>query len=477
LKTTKGYLIEDTFIRKGAEIQLPLDESFAGGSSASVAQKLVNVLGRKIGWSFDFSDVPWDYANSYGSFKGYYAFSNTGVLLKINFSLGSSDSIVSFDVYLDGPDIAPSYTVETDGLNIIEIVNLIAESLVEDGEVGEGALEESVLKEKGAITSEDTLLPVIDRWVKENREIIKELQKDPVPEIYQGIWSAWVSDKPNYQVPFYLFSKALKTYLIKNGLSNRTYRKRKNGSKERAVVDPVLEASFENVLEAMGWVEKFEILKGAIEAVVDGDIQSLYLFGEPGSGKSFTTVETLDALGVKYNLYKGGVKGMDELLRILYNHRENELLVFDDFDSVLKQKDSANIFKAALENSPIREITYVDVGRKGGMKDVPQRFNFSSGIIFISNERKLNSAIASRSITLEVSLSNSEVIDKINNSLSEYRPEVPMKQKKEALEYLQEISAGVKTVDYRTLDKVLVAMKIQPSNWKRTALMFIKALD
>jgi hypothetical protein len=43
---------------------------------------------------------------------------------------------------------------------------------------------------------------------------------------------------------------------------------------------------FDEVLDAMTWQDKFELLKGSIKAVVDGDIQSLVCFGDPGSGRS-----------------------------------------------------------------------------------------------------------------------------------------------------------------------------------------------
>jgi hypothetical protein len=489
METTKNYIIEGLKIRKGTnlkvieneeelkEIEESLKESFSGGSSASIAKKVVNVLGRKIGLSFEVSDIPFDYDNSYGSFKGYLARANNDLFVKINFLLGGSDTIVSFDVYLEGFDESPSYTIETEGLNIIEIVNLVTENLIEDAEVSEYALEEKVIKERSNLTNAEDIVLIIDKWVKGNKEVLSNLQKEAVPEIFSGVWQEFVEDKPNYQnIKFYIFSQALKQYLLSKGMTNKTYRKRKNGSKERPIEDPVLAAQFENILESISWEEKFNVLKGAIKAVVDGDIQALFEFGDPGSGKSYTTIETLDSLGVKYNLYKGGFKGNDELIRVLYNHREGEILCFDDADSSL-QKTDINIWKAALENVPVRTITFVDTKRKGGMKDVPQKFEFSSGVIFISNDRKLNSAVASRALTLEITLSNAEVINKIEKTLSDFRPEVSLNVKKEALNYLQEISAGVRTVDYRVLDKVLIAMKISPSNWKKTALMFIKALD
>lgn len=422
---------------------------------------------------FSFSDIPYSYENSYGSYAGYFGMDPSGLTLRINFLLSGSDSIESVDVYLDGLSDSPSYTIDTSGLNIIQVVNVITEALIEDGEVPE-----DVLQERGDFTSPQGIQYILEDWVKSNKSILNIIQKNAVPEIFNTEWADFVSGKPNYKnIKYYVFAQALKQFLFSKGLTNKTYRKRKNGSKEREIQDPSLAAQFESVLESMSWQDKFELLRGSIKAVVDNDIQALFLFGDPGSGKSFTTIEELNKLHVEYKLYKGSIKDTDTLIRILYNNRDNSLLVFDDCDAMLKVKDSANLLKAALENVPVRTITYADVGHGKSMNDIPQKFDFTSGILFISNERKLNSAVASRALTLEITLSNTKILDKIEQTLKEYRPDISITLKKQALDYLYEISSGVKTVDYRTLEKVLIAMKIQPNNWKKAALMFIKALD
>jgi hypothetical protein len=328
------------------------------------------------------------------------------------------------------------------------------------------------------VTNENDIPRIIDLWVQEDKSILKDLQKMPVPDIYNGIWRDWVEDKPNYQCKFYLFNKGLKMYLLQNGMMNKNMRQRKKGAVERQVADPVLEAQLQDVVETLTWEDKFDFLKSAIEKLTEGEFYSIYLYGNPGSGKSFTVLEELDKLNVVYNVYKGSViHGEDDLLRIIWNHAEdNSVLVFDDADAVLKKTD-ANIWKTLLDNGvEERTITSVDVNRtkNKNIADIPAKFSFNSAIIFISNIPKLNSAIASRSFCLDISLSNDEVLNKIESTLKDFRPTVPMELKKQALEYAKEISGGIKQVDYRTIDMILISMQIS-KNWKKQVIWMLQS--
>lgn len=470
--TSDYHNIEGFLLKPNALIKIR--EAFSSGSASSVVQKLGGILGRKIGMSITFADIPLEYKNSYGTFAGFLGSVSNGMFIKINFLLSGSDSIESYDIYLDGYDNAPTYTVDTRGFNIIQVVNSITENLIDDGEVNDGALQERDMP-----TTPESVATIIDRMVSEDKSILASLQKDSMADLFNGIWDDFVKDKPNYRsIKYYLFAKGVKTYLLQRGMTNKTFKPRKKGSKEAQIKDPALAAQFEEVVETIEWKEKFDFLDGVLAEVYKGYVQSVYVYGSPGSGKSYQVVNTLDKLGADYKVYKGGVKGIDELIRILYNNREDTIMVFDDFDSVLKQKDSANIFKAILENKPVRTLTYVDTsrGKNKAMSDIPQKFDFTSAIVFISNSPKLDSAVASRSIVLEISLSNEDMVAKMKSTLSEYRPDIDMSIKLKALEYMQEISEGVAGLDYRMMDNIIIAMKVNPSGWKKMALWMMNSV-
>ena len=336
----KSHIIEGIRIKKGASIELV--EAFKSGTASSVVQKLGNILGRKIGYSITFADIPMEYENSYGSYAGFLGSVSNGMFIKINFLLSGSDAIESFDIYINGYDDKPTYTVETSGMNIIQIVDTIVENLIDDGEVDDGALEESIdiavrkelaLKERDMPSTPEAVANIIDIWVEEDKSLLASLQKDSMADIFNGSWDDWVKDKPNYKaIKFYLFTKGVKSYLLSRGMTNKTFKPRKKGTKEVQIKDPALAASFDEVVETLSWKDKFDFLDGVLEQVYSGYVQSVYVYGSPGSGKSYQVVNTLDKIGAAYKLYKGGVKGINDLIRLLYNNREDTILVFDDFD-------------------------------------------------------------------------------------------------------------------------------------------------
>ncbi len=463
-----------------------LVEAFKAGQALTVIEKLGGVLSRKIGKKIKFATSPIKYQNEYGSFAGFLgSIGNSGYII-LEFLLTKSDVPYSWSFYetLGGK---PDYTVDISGMNIVQIVNNIVENLAEDGIVNFDPMKLAASTEKDyqfkvlderrpPVGNVDEWVPVIEKWVAQEPKMLDILQKESVPKIYSDYFMKWASDKPRYaELKYYLFNKVVKRFLLQRGLSNKTMKPRKKGSKARHIEDPILNAQMQDVVESMSWRKKFQILEKYIKGMVNNMVQSIYLYGSPGSGKSKTTIDTLDAEKVDYKVYKGGVKGTDELVQLLYNNRDNTIMVFDDFDSVRKNKDQVNILKGALENQPVREVTWVAKAKSGF--NFPPKFEFSSGIIFISNDPKLDSALASRSINIEISLNSDQMIDKMNATLAEFMPEVPMNIKKKALDYASEVAGGVAGgIDYRILNSLIVAIQIDPSDWKTTAQLVLASL-
>jgi hypothetical protein len=178
---------------------------------------------------------------------------------------------------------------------------------------------------------------------------------------------------------------------------------------------------------------------------------------------------------VEIHLFKGGVKGVNEVVRILYKYRDNAIIVFDDCDVLMHGKETNGIMKAALDNSPVREVTWVldkNMDKNPKSKNyIPPRFQFTSGIVFISNETNFDAAIRSRSLNVEINLTNTEMVDKMTKTASKFHPEIGMKEKLEVLDYLTEVSSGVRAIDYRGFECALMMRMAQPQKWKKWTLM------
>ena len=158
------------------------------------------------------------------------------------------------------------------------------------------------------------------------------------------------------------------------------------------------------------------------------------------------------------------------LYELLFKYR-NHLLIFDDCDAVLKDPDSINILKGALDTYKVREIaklTKTNSFDSFGMSEeelekeveetgkMPNRFNFGGQVIFISNlpEHKFDKALLSRSLHVDVHLNKMELFDRMRSIMKKLSPDVDYYKKLEALEYLSYVCSTYPTkfdLNIRTL--------------------------
>ena len=116
--------------------------------------------------------------------------------------------------------------------------------------------------------------------------------------------------------------------------------------------------------------------------------------GPPGVGKSFGVEKVLGKheliaeLGdrpAKYQVVKGAMSAIGLYCK-LYNYADKDnVLVFDDCDSILQEDLSLNILKAALDSKKTRRIHWNTDSFKLRNEGVPDSFEFKGSAIFITN--------------------------------------------------------------------------------------------
>jgi len=107
--------------------------------------------------------------------------------------------------------------------------------------------------------------------------------------------------------------------------------------------------------------EQYEELKEKVKLVASNRsqyIKSLLITGAPSSGKTFTVMQTIKALGLiegsDYIVIKGSIT--DAALYLTFIEKIDALTIFDDCDSVAETKDGKNMLKNALDTYPVRDI-------------------------------------------------------------------------------------------------------------------------
>ena len=140
--------------------------------------------------------------------------------------------------------------------------------------------------------------------------------------------------------------------------------------------------------------ERFDMLEDMTKATKRGDVRAMIVSGPPGVGKSHGVEKVLGnheliaQLGnkpAKYEVVKGAMSAIGLYCK-LYKHADKDnVLVFDDCDSVFSDELSLNILKAALDSKRTRKICWNTDSFKLRNEGVPDSFNFAGSAIFITN--------------------------------------------------------------------------------------------
>ncbi len=215
--------------------------------------------------------------------------------------------------------------------------------------------------------------------------------------------------------------------------------------------------------------QKFEILNNLTSMVVNDFTPSLLVTGQGGLGKTHSVTQTIEnnELNEDEYIFFKGYSTARGLYNALYDNN-GKLIVFDDCDSILEDKVAINILKSALDSYDKRTITWMAKMNKND--DYPQQFDFTGRIIFISNKSKnsIDGAILSRSLTVDLTMSPEEKIDRMSFVLDKILPEYKLEYKQDALNFLSEN----KTNDNINLRTLIMVSKIRTAfsdNWKEMA--------
>jgi hypothetical protein len=154
------------------------------------------------------------------------------------------------------------------------------------------------------------------------------------------------------------------------------------------------EETDEETIERMR--ERFEMLEEMTRACKKGDVRAMIVSGPPGVGKSHGVEKVLgkhdlladiagDAKLKKYTVVKGAMSAIGLYCKLYQFADKDNVIVFDDCDSIFADELSLNILKAALDSKKNRTIHWNTDSYKLRNEGVPDQFTFKGSAIFITN--------------------------------------------------------------------------------------------
>jgi len=238
--------------------------------------------------------------------------------------------------------------------------------------------------------------------------------------------------------------------------------------------------------------ERFQILEDMTKACKKGDVRAMIVTGPPGVGKSFGVEKVLGKheliaeLGdrpAKYQVVKGAMSAIGLYCK-LYNYADKDnVLVFDDCDSILLDDLSLNILKAALDSKKTRRICWNTDSHMLRREGVPDTFEFAGSVIFITNikfdnvkSKKLRDhleALESRCHYIDLTIDTiREKILRIkqivtDGMLKNYM--LPQETQDDIVAFIDEYKRQLREISLRTVLKIADLAKAFPENWKEMA--------
>jgi len=222
----------------------------------------------------------------------------------------------------------------------------------------------------------------------------------------------------------------------------------------------------------------FDDLRNLVIMVINNVNPSLIVTGRGGIGKTHTVMNTLKEFDIQkdeeYVVIKGAATALAMYKALYFNN--GKIIIFDDCDSIFKDPDGVNILKGALDSYDDREISWLsrstydpNTQQPTESKLVPNKFMFDGQIIFISNMSmdKIDKAVRTRSYTIDIDLSESDMIKIMEKNLPNVLPNVDLELKKEVFDFMKkEYRSSEETINVRTLIKAIKIRLSGAPNWK-----------
>lgn len=254
-----------------------------------------------------------------------------------------------------------------------------------------------------------------------------------------------------------------------------------NFNEPRTVNTKLTEAEVSQIIE-----ERFEVLDGLLDTMIDSELRSILVSGAPGIGKTFnleTKLEEYERTRGQYWGTMGGSCSPFGLYETLYEYRhEGSILVMDDVE-VFDDDVKLNLLKKALDSNKRRVVSWKSASRALDNSGLPSEFEFKGKVAFLTNINIFDEiqrgtrraphlkALVSRSCVLDLGIHDvrtillhvKSVTRKTNMLVARGLTE---EQQEDALNWLHNNQHRIAELSLRTPLHIAEYIKTNPSRWE-----------
>lgn len=218
-----------------------------------------------------------------------------------------------------------------------------------------------------------------------------------------------------------------------------------------------------------------EIYKHYINMLSDGHVHSILCYSKAGLGKTYTTINVLKSLGLKYT-YTSGVTTAVSLYKLLYE-TNNSVLILDDIETLFQDDKIVNLLKACLwDVDGNRMVTYSTSSKV--LEDYPSSFSYTGKIIILANEIKGKydetfKALMSRCLKYELCYSFEDII-LMSEKIVKKEESLNDDQRKQVIDIVKKNIQPEHNFNFRLLQRLMSFVKYNPDI---AEMLFMQSID
>jgi len=218
----------------------------------------------------------------------------------------------------------------------------------------------------------------------------------------------------------------------------------------------------------------YNLVNSNLEILQKSDMNCMIVLSKAGLGKTTMVLETMKQKGCQlgdhylyFNSYFTPLAFYQALVETT-KLKAPQILILDDVELILKDKNIINLLKAATwQSGHDRIVCYSTTSKK--VKET--KINFTGKIILLLNEippkNPMFNAILDRSLFVGLEFNNQQILELMENEIvpKNYK-NLSFQQRQKVFNYIKKITTSTTDLSFRTLIKAYNYFMFSPHNWQ-----------
>jgi hypothetical protein len=218
------------------------------------------------------------------------------------------------------------------------------------------------------------------------------------------------------------------------------------------------------------WEESQDDVRRALVSLLKGGDRAskgMYLWGRPGTGKTEDIKKMMKTLSEEYDFtfHLGTAESFPSkkaCVEFLYKHRDKDIVVIDEAEKSLNRSDVVDVWKAILNLSADRKVTY-----NRGKDGIPP-FQIQSKFVFLANTQNVDEAVRSRLMVLKYDFPFNEMIAKVRRTLNAKAFGLKPNDLTEVIDFVVDLCRqNPEKFNYRSVMLGIQNRQLYPREWKK----------